>query len=100
MAKKMSEAIGKSLRNMSEKVITKITEGMTEDMIEPLGNLVKTLISLLDIDTQPEIKVKLFYARPRDYETMQPERYLCIGLRIVEPTDIKELENRLKRLKQ
>jgi flagellin-specific chaperone FliS len=87
----------KVVGKIAKKVMDMVSDNITEEMLQPLHDIIPKLLMLLDIDNQPEIKVKLLTVRGYDYETYQLEDYTCIGFRIVEPVS---LEDRIERLQQ
>lgn len=83
MAEKPEKAQKKPfLQKAIEKFIGKVVDAQ---LIEPLGDVIVNLLSLLDVDSQPEIKFKVFYAKAKDHETQKKERWLCFAVRRIEP---------------
>lgn len=84
-----------------EKLLGKIADA---ELIEPLGNVLVELLSVLDIDQRTEIKIKLIPVRTRDFSTNKQERWTCIGFRKVEPDEYdllkKQIETELKKEKK
>ena len=85
------------IQKAMEKFMGKIVDA---ELIEPLGDVLINLLRILDVDSQPEIKLKVFYVRAKDQETYEKERYLCLGFRIVEPVPIEDRIKQLQRIQK
>lgn len=96
----LDKAIGK----IAKKVMDTVSEGMTGEIAEALSGIFLKVVQLLDIDSQPEIKIKLFNVKAIDYETHQKESFVCIGFRLPEPIPledrIRELQHQLAKTKK
>ena len=89
--------MGNVIQKAMEKFMGKIVDAQ---LIEPLGDALINILRILDVDSQPEVKLKIFYARAEDQETYDKERYLCLGFRIVEPVPIDEGIKQLQRIQK
>lgn len=76
-----------------EKLLGKFVDA---EVIEPLGDLLVKLVSIVDVDQRTEVKIKVIPVQATDFNTGKKERFICLGFRIVEPDEHELLREQVK----